>query len=377
MNPPAPEPMPLGRGEMLELTSARGIAALAVVLYHVDAYCGGVIYRALPTPYFGPLAVDFFFVLSGFVMAHVYGRSWAEGRYSHAGFLVRRFARIWPLHMACLLLVAAIVLGGAKAGLAPQWEPTWSSFLAHAAMLHATGLSPEKAWNQPSWSVSAEWTAYLAFPLYLMLANLFRSPIAKLAAAAGLLAALWLCLKALFGLDFFTLTTFGALRIIPLFFAGIVLRQIMGLGYGRALDVSALNRLLLAAVAALYLGMAFQAPFAAMWVLLLALLYLLALRSQRDAGDVMRSAPMVWSGAISYALYLVHGPVLMVVYGLGSKLAGVSSDLGKLALGGVAIVIAVTGAAIAHHLIEVPAQRLILRIGHQAKRPQPAAEPAA
>ena len=108
---------------------------------------------------------------------------------------------------------------------------------------------------------------------------------------------------------------------------------------------------------------------AALWVGLLAILYLLALRSLRPEHWVLRSRPMVWFGDVSYALYLVHAPVLMVVYGLGAKVLGVSSNVGLMALGGFAAVLSVLVAALGHALIERPAQRLVLRLAGQARAP--------
>ncbi|OYW90451.1 MAG: acyltransferase, partial [Caulobacterales bacterium 32-67-6] len=81
---------------MPALTSIRFWLALGVVLFHYQLNMvpqGGtgvaLIERAR-------LAVDFFFILSGFVLAHVYGRHVREGRYSHGRFLIARLARIYP-----------------------------------------------------------------------------------------------------------------------------------------------------------------------------------------------------------------------------------------------------------------------------------------
>jgi peptidoglycan/LPS O-acetylase OafA/YrhL len=360
-------------GELLEFTSARGIAAVAVLIYHVDAYCGGVLGRYAPTEYLGPLAVDFFFALSGFVLTHVYREGCKAGSYRHDVFLLRRFARVWPLHMACLLGVGAIVLVGSHAGLQPQWKPTVSSFLTHASMLHATGLSPEKSWNQPSWSVSAEWTAYLLFPLYLSAAGLFRSALGKLALAAVMLVAFVYGIKTVLGLDLFELTTLGALRIVPMFFAGVVLREVMTHGHGLTLSARSLDRLLIAAIVVLYTGMSMGAPMAALWVGLLVILYLLALRSFRPETSILRTRPMVWLGDVSYALYLVHAAVLMIVYGLGAKVLHVSSEAGLIGLGAFAAGVALLVAALGYTLVERPAQRLILRLAGQVRAPVPAA----
>lgn len=359
--------------ELLELTSARGFAAAAVVLYHVDGYSGGVIGRLLPTDVMGRLAVDFFFVLSGFVLAHVYGASWAAGRYDHRGFLVRRIARIWPLHLVCLLGVAAIVGAGSFVGMAPPWSPTLASFLEHAALLNAVGLISENAWNQPSWSVGAEWTAYLCFPVYLAAASALRSPVAKLAAAVILMAALVAAVRAVSGDDLFELTGAGAIRIVPSFFAGVALRQIMAAGAGRDMSAAVLNGLAIGVVAAMTVAALASAPAILLWLGVLALVYLLALKGLAATGGWLRSRPLVWGGEVSYAFYLVHAPVLMVTFGLGAKLLGVGGAAGLIGLGMIGALAALAAAAVLHYAVELPAQRFIVSRVGRPRTAQPAA----
>jgi len=84
----------------------RGIAALCVALYHFPVYShiefSGFVHGAY-------LFVDFFFVLSGFVIAYVYAdrlQRWDDV----TEFIVRRFGRLWPLHVATLLFLFAMEL---------------------------------------------------------------------------------------------------------------------------------------------------------------------------------------------------------------------------------------------------------------------------
>lgn len=355
------------RSELLELTAARGFAALMVVIFHIDAYAQGVISSRVPLDVLGLLAVDFFFVLSGFVLAHVYEGSWRKGTYDHFRFLIRRFARIWPLHMAGLIAVAAIVFGGRAVGLTPPWSPTASSFAAHVAMLHATGITPELAWNQPSWSVGAEWTAYLTFPLYLMASSRLRSPLAKLAGVAMLFALCWGIAKLWLGRDLMTLMhDGGALRIVPSFFLGVVLREIFGVMTKRPgpLTLAGLFGLTFGAAGAL---LAFGAGGAALWPLVGALVLLLALRAVTPEPGLLRARPLTWFGEISYALYIVHAPVLMVTFGVAGKLLGLSSPAGLMAVGLAGLAAAVIAAAIAHYVIEKPARDRIIALGDAAQ----------
>jgi peptidoglycan/LPS O-acetylase OafA/YrhL len=158
-----------------------------VVLYH---YCGTAQFllrdRSVfpnlditPHRYFvskGYLAVDMFFVLSGFVMAHVYRRAFSEGATEHyRSFLMARIARLYPLHIFILLLfVATAAVSQFMAGLAtgsfesiPLTGPrSLGAIIANIFMLQ--GLSAgQLSWNYPTWSISVEFMAYLAFPFAL------------------------------------------------------------------------------------------------------------------------------------------------------------------------------------------------------------------
>lgn len=353
--------------QLHELTAARGFAALLVVLYHISAYSNGALAAWFPPIAYGPLAVDFFFVLSGFVLTHVYRAPWKSGVYDHRGFILRRFARVWPLHIATLLGVAVLVMGGARFGIQPPWEPTLGSFLVNALMLHATGLAPELAWNQPSWSISAEWCAYLAFPFFLIVADALRSNAARAVAALALFSVFYGLSYGITGENLMVLTTLGVLRIIPSFFAGVVLRYVFDdiAKHPLASNTRALSSLMWGVVILAFVGAFAGAPNAFFWLLIVASILLLALRGANPNAGIMRSRPLIWLGDISYALYLVHAPVLMVAYGIGGKLVSVTSTGGLLAIGALALLASILIAHLAHMLIERPAQRAITSYGRK------------
>ena len=106
------------------LTAARGFAAFAVVFYHIDAYLNGALSGAgLAFIQRGALGVDFFFILSGFILAHVYGADMRAGTFAAWPYLARRFARIYPLHLVTLLAVAVLYANRVDGlGLRTSWE---------------------------------------------------------------------------------------------------------------------------------------------------------------------------------------------------------------------------------------------------------------
>ncbi|MFL5337706.1 MAG: acyltransferase family protein, partial [Geminicoccaceae bacterium] len=192
---PFPEPKPEASqdGELLALTSIRGIAAWWVVLFHL---------RLLLAPWLpsaaialldqGNLAVDLFFVLSGFVIALNYGDRLASGRATPtradiADFLFRRFARIYPLHLLILLGFAAYFGAAILLGSATVAEQDPGYFLASLFLVQNWGFLHALKWNVPAWSISTEACAYLLFPLLLRFAAPARRPSWLLAASAILI----------------------------------------------------------------------------------------------------------------------------------------------------------------------------------------------
>ena len=115
----------------------------------------------------GYLGVELFFTLSGFILCHVYLDSVADGGFRYFGFLWARLARIYPLHLATLAGVGVMALAAQAAGRTIEASVlSWSSLPANLLLVHAWGFAPVAGWNHPSWSISAEWFAYLTFPLF-------------------------------------------------------------------------------------------------------------------------------------------------------------------------------------------------------------------
>ena len=137
--------------------------------------------------------MELFFVLSGFILCHVYLPAMEGERFKYGAFLWARIARVYPLHIATLVGVGALALGATAAGFRIDSAIlSWSSLPANLLMVHAWGLSPEAGWNHPSWSISAEWFAYLTFPLFGWAAlSLKNRPWAAVTGAVALLTGLY------------------------------------------------------------------------------------------------------------------------------------------------------------------------------------------
>jgi peptidoglycan/LPS O-acetylase OafA/YrhL len=336
------------------LTGLRGAAALLVCVHHLVLHIGAPPSLARSFALRGYLMVDLFFVLSGFVMGLAY-EGWFMGgidAVSYARFLWRRFARLWPLHA---FLVAALLAAQAASGHLWVW---WRMMVANFAMIQAWGLS--KTLNVPSWSLSAEWGAYVLFPLLSWLA--LRGRPARAAAAAALAMAT-LVLAAYLGAfqpsgrrgpldlyDNYSLLPFA--RCLAGFTLGLVAR--------RAMHSAALVRRLahpgwalgaaVPLVAGLALGMADWLAYPLLVLLVAALWAGSAGLSRALAQPVPHRL-----GAWSYALYLVHMPLIELWEAGGRRGPPFGAGVGLL-------VLSLTAAAILHRLIEVPARQALRRL---------------
>lgn len=149
------------------LTSLRGIAAWCVVIYHFREYlpshCPDWLLALIAQGY---LAVDLFFILSGFVLALNYAESFRGSLGGALGFYRLRFARIYPLHFVMLMLFIlnplAIALLSASGDTS---EYQWDYFVLSVFLVQNWGFSTSLAWNVPAWSISTEMFAYLVFPV--------------------------------------------------------------------------------------------------------------------------------------------------------------------------------------------------------------------
>ena len=143
------------------LTGLRFIAALAVFVHHIS---GKFSIPDVKWP-MGNQAVSFFFVLSGFILTYVYSERLKLANV--AKFYFTRWARIWPLHIVCLLLMLGFVHNLRVFGTDPQH---WGKLFANIFLVQSwiPNTSYVFGFNGVSWSISTEMFFYIMFPLFLL-----------------------------------------------------------------------------------------------------------------------------------------------------------------------------------------------------------------
>jgi len=163
--------------EITDLTACRAFFAGWVFLYHVDLYLNlsqwlgpfsGFIHH-------GYMGVDGFFMLSGLILAQVHPELAQSFRGSFK-FWARRLARIYPVHLATIVILGGLFLAGLAHGLLPRapYRFTSLSLIENLLLIHGWGFANQGTWNYPSWSVSTEWAGYLLFPGLWMLIAYFE-----------------------------------------------------------------------------------------------------------------------------------------------------------------------------------------------------------
>ncbi len=153
-----------------QITFTRFIAALTVVFFHYGSQA-----FPLTIPYLknvvtaGPIAVNYFYLLSGFIMAIAYYQPSNKTAFSSKQYWLARFARIYPVYLIALLLISIGKLKHPDIGTAlflnltllQSWIPQYALSL-----------------NSPGWSLSVEAFFYLCFPFILWV--IYRSSLKKI-----------------------------------------------------------------------------------------------------------------------------------------------------------------------------------------------------
>jgi len=273
------------------------------------------------------LMVDFFFILSGFVILHVYGSKFAitcrAGDYRR--FVTARFARLYPLHLLTLLWTFAAfgMLKWLKHPMPYEVEKffAWPGFLTSLVFLQSLGFHDTWAGNGPAWSVSTEWWTYLAFP-FLVPLGLVRTRLGVTIAAVGIATAYfiiehWLTVNCgLFADDRLaymrgTLGTtfdFGLLRCAAGFVLGMLIYRAYQAGVAR--HVLSRSGSFVVLVLMIVVGMHYQWDDV-LTVVCFALIVLAAAGNQSTLRYICGWRLMQRLGDWSYAIYLTHFPLLL------------------------------------------------------------------
>lgn len=256
------------------------------------------------------LAVDIFFMISGYTLTQRYADSFTKATKGKEidRFYLKRLIRIWPLHA---LMVAWIGLyqylgvphpisSGLEKVIFEHWE--WTLFV-NLLLMNGWGMIPVSSWNEPAWTLSVTFFLYVLFPnLVLILKRISASARINLGLIFFFILG-YMVLRNLVPLGSQSDGAGGLLRGLVFFLCGILLARIPTLprmAWGIAPFVIAI------------LGWTFIHPFP-LWVIHLTYPFLLIGIIQSPT-SVLPEQVSQWMGEVSFALFLSHYPLLLLLH---------------------------------------------------------------
>jgi peptidoglycan/LPS O-acetylase OafA/YrhL len=342
--------------QIYALTSVRGAAAWWVVFYHFrELFPAGTpeVFHHIAAQ--GYLAVDLFFILSGFVITLNYRKkfeSWSWKTNLH--FYGARLGRIYPLHLVMMVLFLAnplaIHLFSSEGSLEGRYE--FSYYFLSLLLIQNWGFTSGLAWNIPAWSISTEWFAYLVFPFSVAVLLRGMHGVAALRSVLVLLLVVLGLISHLTGGLGSEIERFGLWRCVIEFQIGVVLCLLRERLRGSGTNGSDLAVGLAVALFAAYALL----PIADYLLIPTALtLFIYGLTDPNNfAARHLHIPALIWIGEISYSTYLVHFFVKDWVKFVLVR-PGVPDLLPFLVYIGAVLI----ASAILYRWIEVPGQRFV------------------
>jgi len=304
--------------KLSSLTGIRAVAALWVVLFHLRYLFSFGIFNLIIDK--GYLGVDFFFVLSGFIITYVHQKDfthWPPGMADFRlilRFITLRWARMLPVHYATLTFIVLMTWIRAVLVHSSFWAyhglpGNSNDLILNLFNLQGWGIANHNSWNIPSWSISSEWFAYLLFPIIalLLLRHLksFSSPLLLITLCfwgfSSFVAAMHLV-----SIDW--TIHYSLIRVTLEFLIGCGLSTLFkklpeNPGWAGALSVLSLLGLL---TTFFFHGSDLLALFS-LTAFLLSLAY-----SNHGLSKLFSLAPMLYLGEISYSTYMMYSPLMLL-----------------------------------------------------------------
>jgi len=350
------------------LTGLRFLLSIWIAVFHLGDMYDHAGFGSWPIMKAGVARVDIFFVLSGFVLTHIY---WArsKAKFDFPIFMRARIARLYPLHLLALLILCGLVLAAHLVGKGEEAHNfTTLGLVANVFLVQAWGVPGAGVWNFPGWTISAEFFGYLLFPAFLWCASALRQrPRLFLILTVVLVLLLDLGFRLLLGRTMTQSTAdLGILRGASVMFVGVAARVLFETWQLNARDAFRLvlfGALIAVSAAFFALTTGLVAIGGALLVIGLAARDVTKLES--GVGTGLDTPIMVRLGGWSYAIFILHVPVFMALQNLASVL-GTPIPINP------ATIVVMTGvlmlvSACAHYLIEEPARLWIRGINRRAQ----------
>ncbi|MDR9854416.1 acyltransferase [Paenibacillus sp. VCA1] len=356
------------KGDLPALTGVRALAALWVVLFHFS----DLIVSLVPglkwlMPFFekGWLGVNVFFVLSGFIITYNYQAYFSKfDIHKYKRFLGLRLARIYPVYIFSLLLMVLMFAAASvlHVELNKQGDYSLAGFIAYIFMVQGWADSGWYPWNGPAWSVSAEWFAYIGFPVVLLLVNKMKTNTQAIA-AMGVVFMIGFGLSETRVLQVLTTYDFeNIVNVITCFTAGslaYVIFQKNGWRRGKWNGICLLLLVFFVGTAVFFSSLT---SFSTVFIpfLILGLAY-----GRNIISKCLASPVIVYLGKISYSVYLLHMIVKFFVLGTVMKYFSHGSLPVRMLLLFLTFALVIASASITYHVVEEPLRKKMRDLLHR------------
>jgi len=293
----------------------RGLAAILVALYHLEFLNH---FYDLPFLRNSYLFVDFFFVLSGFVIAHAYQNK-LNNNTQLLSFIEKRIARLWPLHIFILFLFLLFELlklylyqTGNWDNNTPPLTGTYSiySLITNVFLLHSLGLHEQLTWNYPSWSISVEFYTYLVFALTTFLLQSQTKWLRNAVFIFIIAGCLYLLYKQVADLGDASYN-WGIFRCIAGFFLGSLCYQLFKLHQAKKLFIPTILEIsILIAIYFFVVHLGHNKYSLLAPLLFVTAVYIFSLE-QGKISDLLKMSFLQDIGKWSYSIYMLHALIIL------------------------------------------------------------------
>jgi peptidoglycan/LPS O-acetylase OafA/YrhL len=341
------------------LEGLRFIASMGIVFSHFFLYFDNYPQQYSFIVHKFYLFVDLFFVISGFVIAYVYGGK-LSGTAEYAEYIKRRFARLYPLHLVTLLFYVLIAIAMVNGFVKPD-NPTkydFNALIPNLLLIHGWGVVDHLSFNYPSWSISAEFFAYLSFPLVFWVLKR-QSFWGGLLLCGIILAVAFFIAEKLIGAPLTTLNhNFSFIRAIASFAVGVWLQIHLSTLSQKVSFKTTQIGLLITSVLVMG-GMLIHAPDPLIVFACYGVVSFAAIADQKGLSTYASWKPISRLGDLTYSTYMLHSLVATVFMSvIFPKILGTSLVATSISVV-LALIITIFISIISLRYFETPARRWI------------------
>ena len=297
------------------LEALRGLAAISVVLYHSNF----VIRQKNLLFSNSAIFVDFFFILSGFIIAFAYLENIQSGL-RFKTFALLRFGRLYPLHLFMLgVWLPYILLKGYAYHVLdmhgvkdPFVNNNISSFISNLLLINSLGVNSSLSWNYPAWSISVEFFTYIVFFGFMKTLN--GSFKGSYALAISIVAYGILYMKS--GHSMLRTFDLGMVRCVGGFFLGVFIFSVnKALRFDISKNVSSTIEVLVVGIMFFLVLNSNQSKALQLltFVLFGFVVLVFSLSEKGILSRVLGTKFMVLLGTLSYSIYMVHAIIIGMV----------------------------------------------------------------